>query len=143
MGNIKARALIDPASEASFVTDRLRRTAQLPAKAIQAHVSGVNGGRSTPASRLCSFTIGSLVDPVFTLPIDANLPAASLPSSLPDQIPSMALADATFWRSGPVDLLIGADVYPSLLRDGSPIKLLEGLVAQNTGLGWIITGPVR
>ena len=54
----------------------------------------------------------------------------------------MALADESFWKSGPVDLLIGADLYPSILSEDVPHRLLGGLVAQSTKLGWIVTGPV-
>lgn len=55
----------------------------------------------------------------------------------------LQLADPHYYEANPLDILIGADLYGQLLipeirkgRPGSP-------VAQNTHLGWIISGPTH
>lgn len=51
----------------------------------------------------------------------------------------MILADPLFDKPGPIDILIGANVFYNILFN-QRVKLRNGLVAQSTSLGWIIAG---
>ena len=52
------------------------------------------------------------------------------------------LADPSFASPGYIDIIIGAEIYPIILQQGL-IKGPEGApVAQETTLGWIVTGPI-
>ncbi|XP_055904629.1 uncharacterized protein LOC129940343 [Eupeodes corollae] len=54
----------------------------------------------------------------------------------------LSLADPNFGSPGEIDLLIGADVWGLIIKDG----LINGEAnqphAQNTHLGWVVSGPV-
>ena len=54
---------------------------------------------------------------------------------------NLELADPTFATPGPVDILLGADVYGHLLQDEVRKGRNDAPVAQRTSLGWIISGP--
>ena len=44
-------------------------------------------------------------------------------------------------NSGPIHLLIGADLYGSILFDGLKKGFTGDPVAQNTIFGWVVSGP--
>lgn len=48
------------------------------------------------------------------------------------------LADPTFYTPGTIDIMLGGKIYAKVLLDGVMKKC--GYVAQNTQLGWIISG---
>jgi hypothetical protein len=64
-----------------------------------------------------------------TSPLNPNI-KATLP-------PHVKLADPSFNKFGPVDILIGANIFYSILSN-QKLKLQNGLVARSTGFGWII-----
>lgn len=54
------------------------------------------------------------------------------------------LADPDFDCPGPIDMLIGCDVYPMLLFSKAEIINCPGLLsAMHTHLGWVINGPLQ
>lgn len=56
---------------------------------------------------------------------------------------NITLADASFAQPGPIDVLIGADLFWGLLCIGQ-IRLGSGLpVLQKTVFGWVISGPIN
>ena len=57
-------------------------------------------------------------------------------------IESLDLADPSFGRPGNVDILLGADVYARLLREGLQKGPHGAPTAQRTALGWIVFGAV-
>ena len=57
-----------------------------------------------------------------------------------DKIP---LADPKFFENRPVDIIIGSEFYPQIIRAGVKKDILGTLIAQETVFGWILTGPVQ
>ncbi|XP_077260520.1 uncharacterized protein LOC143896497 [Temnothorax americanus] len=53
----------------------------------------------------------------------------------------LTLADQDFAGSAPIDVLIGAELFGSLILDGVRKGAANEPIAQNTVLGWIISGP--
>ena len=145
-----ARALIDPASEASFISERLQNRLKLSTYSTNAQISGVNQAVSATSRKMCSLRIGSPIDSSFfmetmalVLPnISGNLPSFVIPSFIKENLSNLRLADINFCDSRPVDLLLGADLYPQILLGEIRRDLLGSLLAQNTIFGWIITGPI-
>ncbi|XP_073838563.1 uncharacterized protein [Musca autumnalis] len=145
-----ARALIDPASEASFITERLQRLIGITATTTLASISGINQTVSTTSRKLCSVSITSPLDAsrsinttALILPsISGNLPSFTVNADIVSQLPNLRLADPNLFKCRPVDLLLGADLYPKILQQGTHINILGSLIAQNTVFGWIITGPI-
>ena len=67
-----ARALIDPASHATFVSRRLQRKLDLPTFSVpSAAIFGLNGAIAANSTRVCSVSLGSPIDPEFHLQTDA------------------------------------------------------------------------
>ncbi|XP_077262598.1 uncharacterized protein LOC143897666 [Temnothorax americanus] len=54
----------------------------------------------------------------------------------------LELADPEFCSSDPIDVLLGADIYASILRAGLRKGGPREPVAQNTTLGWILSGVI-
>lgn len=145
-----ARALIDPASESSFLSERLQKRLKLPVHSTNASISGVNGTVSATSHKLCTLKIGSPINSrvilettALVLPsISGNIPSFNVSSDLRAQIPDLQLADFNLFDSRPVDLLLGADLYPNILLDGCRPILSGRLLAQYSIFGWLVTGPV-
>ena len=53
------------------------------------------------------------------------------------------LANPKFYESRPVDIIIGSDFHPQMIRAGVKTDVLGTLIAQETDFGWILTGPVQ
>ncbi|XP_070075699.1 uncharacterized protein [Drosophila takahashii] len=148
--NYQARALIDSGSEATFITERLFNLIKLPFQVIQAQVSGLNQTVSAETKKLCQFTIRSPTRPslqlnttAYVLPqIAGNLPSCPLPQHFLRDLPELPLADPKFYESAQIDLLIGADILPSILLSGTRANICGSLLGQETIFGWILTGPV-
>ncbi|KAH8357401.1 hypothetical protein KR084_000230, partial [Drosophila pseudotakahashii] len=125
--NYQARALIDSGSEATFITERLFNLIKLPFQVIQAQVSGLNQTVSADTKKLCQFTISSPTRPslqlhttAYVLPqIAGNLPSCPHPQHFLRDLPELPLADPKFYESAQIDLLIGADILPSILLSGT------------------------
>jgi len=48
--------------------------------------------------------------------ITADLPRNNLPNNMKDRFSNLALADPTFHKPAPIDILLGGDVYPSVMN---------------------------
>lgn len=146
-----ARALIDPASDYSFVTDHLRRKLRLPTTPIAAEISGLEELGSAWSNRLCNITLRSNTQEHFSMTMEAivvkgvseNLPTHPINPNIAMDLDDIQLADPEFYNSRPVDILIGSDYYPQIIRSEVKNGFLDTLVAQETQFGWILTGPVE
>ncbi|XP_065370843.1 uncharacterized protein LOC135962859 [Calliphora vicina] len=144
-----ARALIDPASETSFISERVQNRLKISAHSTNAKISGINQAISVTARKSCSIYIGTPLDSsiilntiALVLPtISGNLPSFIISNDLRKDLPNIRLADSQFFDCRPVDLLLGADLFPQIIM-GSVRNVLGTLLAQETIFGWIITGPV-
>lgn len=144
-----ARALIDSGSEGSFISERLFNLIKLPFQSVQAKISGINNV-SSPTQKLCHVHISSPTRP--RMQIDASayvlsklagrLPSNTIPRSKLRNMPNIHLADPTFSQSEQIDVLLGADVLPSILLSGVKSKICGTLLGQKTVFGWIISSPV-
>ncbi|XP_050076085.1 uncharacterized protein LOC126563480 [Anopheles maculipalpis] len=75
--------------------------------------------------------------------ITGELPSKSFDISQWPISSEQVLADPTFNRRGPVDMLIGAESFWDLMQDGRCDLGSNRLVLQNTKLGWIAGGVIR
>ncbi|XP_075150788.1 uncharacterized protein LOC142224895 [Haematobia irritans] len=145
-----ARALIDPASEASFITENMQKLLGISTASAMSSISGVNQSVSITSRGICPLSIGSPKDESFVveatalvLPkISGNLPSFQVSRNYMSRLPNLRLADPNLFDSRPVDLLLGADVYPKIILQGIRFGILGSLIAQQTVLGWLITGSI-
>lgn len=71
-----------------------------------------------------------------------NLPSYTIPQSALEGLPNLEFADPQFYKSSQIDVLLGADILPSILLKGSHPNICGTLLGQETIFGWTITGPV-
>jgi hypothetical protein len=74
--------------------------------------------------------------------ITSDMPSNSLPTDIKDRFSTLALADPQFNIASPVDMLLGADVFSSIL-DGRKIKFDESLPTVFSSIfGWVLIGSL-
>ncbi|XP_062138858.1 uncharacterized protein LOC133847691 [Drosophila sulfurigaster albostrigata] len=145
-----ARALIDSGSEATFISERLFQRIKLPFQSVRAQVSGLNHAVAAQSQKLCHFSIGSPTKPRLHIETSAfviqqlagKLPSFDMPRTFLKDLPAIELADPHFYKSAQIDVLIGADILPSVILSGSRPNICGSLLGQETVFGWILTGPV-
>ncbi|XP_075150746.1 uncharacterized protein LOC142224853 [Haematobia irritans] len=145
-----ARALIDPASKSSFLTERFRNRVKLPVHAANVTISGVNSSISAKSSKMCNLRIRSPLNASVLLEttaivlqsISGNLPSFTVSQEVLSQIPDIRLADPNLFVSRPVDILLGADLYPRILLEVCVQIVAQSLIAQISVFGWLVTGPI-
>ncbi|XP_075163061.1 uncharacterized protein LOC142235687 [Haematobia irritans] len=147
----QARALIDSGSEGTFISDRLFNMLKLPFRKTAARISGLNNSISADVQKECDFRLRSNKDLNFEIGVTAlvvphlsnNLPASTIDSLAISDFPDIELADPGLFESSRIDILLGADVLPSIMLQGCRLGVCGSLMAQQTVFGWIITGPVH
>ncbi|CAG9105751.1 unnamed protein product [Plutella xylostella] len=151
-GNKVLRSLLDPGSQASFITEAAVQRLRLQRVPHKCVVSGVGSDKkpSCASKYVVEIQIQSLHDPACIVKVKAHV-LRELTSSIPDQqgklqwwseLYQVKLADPTFATPSKIDLLLGAEVCGQIIVDG----LIRGPpgtpLAQNTKLGWILFGQV-
>ncbi|XP_046811355.1 uncharacterized protein LOC124420930 [Lucilia cuprina] len=66
-----------------------------------------------------------------------------LDASVAEPYKNLHLADPRFYISSEVNLILGADVYPHIIKSEIRPPTLTSPMAQDTVLGWILIGKVR
>lgn len=144
---VQAKAILDNGSQTSFITESLVDKLNYVPYVKNTYVSGialssnicnkmVNIKIHSNSNQSKSFKLSCVVLPVITghlPPVKLNCQAWQIPSHL-------TLADPLFMEPSEADLLIGSDLYYSLLTQGM-FQLGRGLPTMlNTHLGWILGG---
>ncbi|XP_068893044.1 uncharacterized protein [Tenebrio molitor] len=144
------RALIDVGSQSNFVTIETCKRLRVNSKETNIRVTGIGNANGSIVNKIASLQVKSfhnafganlncLVVPIIT----HSVPAESINASLL-QIPNnIKLADPQFHRSGPIDILIGAEIFWDLLCVGQIKATKVHPVFQKTHLGWIAGGAMR
>lgn len=146
--NVVVRALLDQGSEMTLITENLAQI--LRAKRIRmpvsiAAVGGLHAGIARHATQITISPRDALAPSIVatalilkTLTSYAPRHGANLRSL--DHLADLHWADSHPTSSDPIDLIIGADVYGDLLLDGVRKGEFGQPIAQNTLLGWVISG---
>lgn len=141
------RALIDPCSQESFISETVVRKLQLKRSEIRGQVTGV-GGMSAQIEHTTELKIQSRIKNNFELRFNAFvvkqvtdvMPANHINIENWSHVQGLELADPTYHIPGQIDLLLGVNVYADILMSGV-IRGDPGTpIAQQTHLGWIISG---
>ncbi|XP_043654518.1 uncharacterized protein LOC122620904 isoform X3 [Drosophila teissieri] len=148
--NFPARALIDSGSEGTFISEKLATRIKLPCQTVRTRITGLNQTSTGVSQRMCHFQMGTAAKPMLKIDTTAlvlpnlagNLPTSSIDRSILGRLPNIPLADPLFFQPSQIDLLIGADILPSVLLSGLKPNLCGSLLGQETIFGWILTGPV-
>jgi hypothetical protein len=141
------RALLDSGSQSNFITESALKILNLPSYNTNITLSGVNNSHSkvkkgTTLIFKSNFNKFQAAVKCLVLPkITQNIPASPLVYDT-FKIPSnIKLADPTFNKPGPIDLLLGNRLFWKVLCVGKvQLGPAKRLIAQNTQLGWILGG---
>lgn len=145
------RALLDQGSETSFVTEDTVQRLGLKKTPTNEQLSGVGGDRHFISKSVVNMKISSRIDPKEIVDVKAYV-LKSITSFLPSnkmepiqwiEKANLPLADPIYYTPNRIDLLLGADVYGQILRDGVKRGASGTPVAQLTSLGWTLSGKFR
>ena len=148
---VKARALLDSASSASFVSERLVKGLSLASCHQNTTISGIAGLTRNTLQTIASLTISSIqsgrkfVLTAVVLPrVTYELPVQPVPfGSNWNHLNNLTLADPDFGRPGRVDLLLGVDIFTEALLHGRRTGPSGTPVAFETVFGWVLAGPTN
>jgi hypothetical protein len=148
--SVEARAILDSASSASFISEHLTQSLCLPRYNQNARISGIAGiSHKSPAQSITTFDITAVrsssekigVTAVVIPKVTCDLPLHPIPFDLKwNHLNNVQLADASFGQPGKIDILLGVDIFVNVLRrfgpPGSP-------VAFETKFGWVLAGETN
>lgn len=142
----KCRALLDSGSQVNFLTDRMAKKLGLKRQHTKTVLKGIGAAACSVQHRsnltLQSITTGfSAMLEVFIIPkITSEQPSHKICINDWPIPKNVVLADPLFNINSSIDLLIGAELFSSLLAIGQ-IKLSDQLpTLQNTVFGWVVLG---
>lgn len=143
------RALLDQGSTATLISENLAQLLRSPHRRCNLRVAGINGGESTARSTTSitlsptdceepAYTVHAIILPTLTqyAPGRVNIPR------LWDHTRTLRLSDLDPFNYDPIDLVIGADLYGRILREGTILGGSHQPTAQNTIFGWVLSGVV-
>ncbi|XP_073952967.1 uncharacterized protein [Choristoneura fumiferana] len=142
------RALIDQGSQISLISETAAQRLSLPRQKNNSVVTGV-GIKDNICKGQVIITAKS-TDGNYTFITNA-LVMKNLLKSLPNRtfikpsshyLANINLADPDFNIQRPVDILLGAEVYSSILMEDIRRSDETSMIAQRTRLGWILSGKV-
>ncbi|XP_063538106.1 uncharacterized protein LOC134747412 [Cydia strobilella] len=142
------RAMIDPCSQASFITEATAQYLGLKRIPVRSNIFGLGGQKNaTPRSRVI-LNLQSLIHPEERLSVKAYvlstittiMPAKKVVDLGSIDVTGLPLADPNYHTPNKIDVLLGAVVYSQIVSGEIRKNKEKTLVAQATSLGWIIMG---
>ena len=151
--SVEARAILDSASSASFVSERLSQSLRLPHSQQGVQISGIAGpSHNSPHQAVASLTISAVRSPSKKFKVRAVVvPRVScdLPLHLISfdfkwrHLQGIPLADPDFGLPRRIDILLGCDILVEVLRQGRWTGAPGFLSAFETEFGWFLTGKLN
>lgn len=147
--DIILRAVIDQGSQSSFITENAAQMIGLPRTKIQAIISGIGAQEKhskfsvklTIRPRMLSLSPYEFQTDAIIMPkIMKYTPLKS--SSKWEYIDQLTLADPNYDEESDIDVLLGAADFAQIIKRGLIKGAADEPIAQNTELGWIVTGKM-
>ncbi|GFU64940.1 uncharacterized protein LOC103569155, partial, partial [Trichonephila clavipes] len=147
----KCRILIDSASQGSFVRESCVNLLQLKRTSVNINVDGLSSrkmGRVTGLVQLeitslfyknTSITLDSLILPKIT----CDLPQFQVDASALNTFKHLKLADVNCLQPGPIDFLLGADVFGEIMLNKHLNVQGQSLTAIKSIFGWVVLGKTK
>lgn len=144
----EARVLIDSGSQVSLITQEFAARLGIPRKNARLVVTGLSQLAAGTTKGVVHLFISSRFSDSVVLSTDAYilgrltapLPRLQLDEAQLRNLQKLNLADPVYNKASPIDVILGADVFLSVLRDGQIRDQFNRPVAQNSVFGWIISG---
>ena len=148
--SVEVRALLDNASSASFISERLVQSLSLPRISQRIRVSGIGGlSHKAPIQSITNFQVSPVrhvkkridVTAVVVPKVTCDLPLCPVPFDLQwKHVSDLPLADPGFGQPGRIDILLGVDVFVDVLRHGRWMAPPGSPTALETEFGWVLCG---
>ncbi|XP_048486343.1 uncharacterized protein LOC125490601 [Plutella xylostella] len=147
--HLTIRALLDSGSQSSLISSDLKTKLDLTPQPTRVNIVGVGNIITSNSLQRCLVQIKSkhsnysadlscLVLPNLT----GNLPNKSFDLSQINLPTNIKLADPTFNVSAPIDMIIGADIFWSLIESDQLYLGSKQPVMRKTKLGWVLAGAL-
>lgn len=145
---IELRALIDQGSTVSFISETAVQRMKLGRMKNSTVVTGIGAGKTEAIHGSTSVCIKPRYPSTFETPVDALILSKlttyeNTISQKWKHIDNLMLADPEYWKSGPIDMILGADIFAMIVLDGVLRGPVNTPVAQETMFGWILSGRVK
>ncbi|XP_045461089.1 uncharacterized protein LOC123671351 [Harmonia axyridis] len=146
---LQVRAVLDPGSQISAISQKLVKKLGLKINSINMSISGIGQTNAQPLGLIdCKLYpktgLEYLQVHAVVLPeITNNIPSAPLSQEIIKHFEHLNLADETFHISQPIDILLGADTYSIVFERDGRISSPGYPTAVNTFFGWTIIGPIN
>ena len=150
---IESCALLDSASSASFISERLAQSLHLPRSRRDVRIIGVADlSHNSPTQAFTHFVISPLQEPSKTIGVTAvvvprvtcDLPLQPVPFNTEwSHLTNLNLADPDFGQPGRIDILLGVDVFAEVVRQGRRMGLPGSPSAFETDFGWVLAGETN
>ncbi|XP_065368962.1 uncharacterized protein LOC135961390 [Calliphora vicina] len=143
------RALIDPGSERTFLSEKIQKRLNLPSRKSYSEIVGI-GGQCQTAEKECDIVLVSKIKNVrfsvtaIVLPKVTNqIPSTSFDVTSTANLSDLDLADPHFNISSPIDLVLGNDSERFINLDGIRRDVCGSATAYKTVFGWVLSGSVQ
>ncbi|XP_050315538.1 uncharacterized protein LOC126750080 [Anthonomus grandis grandis] len=145
---LPVRALIDSGAAACFISNECLLRLGLSYQKYQIDISGIGNTARTTSKGITECIIKPHFSPepkfsmkVLVLPeICSQLPHRMVNTEHIKNLDTFELADAQFWRPGRIDLLIGAEMFPFIVKSCKPMDSIDHPLFLETVFGWVIMG---
>lgn len=146
---VRVRALLDQGSQSSFVTESIAHTLRAPRIKVRAPVSGIGGTAAGIGRAIVQLKLNSCINTENEVQCTAIV-FSKLTSYVPQRsqckaswrhLEGLEMADPEPSSGDAIQLILGADVYANILREGLRRGPIGSPIAQKTTLGWILSGP--
>uniref|UniRef100_A0A1B0D820 Uncharacterized protein n=1 Tax=Phlebotomus papatasi TaxID=29031 RepID=A0A1B0D820_PHLPP len=142
------RALLDTGSGDTFISEDAAQMLKLPRQKVITSIKGIGEVNAGVCKSTVDITIASRIQSTqkwhttaLILPkLSSFLPTKPISSSFSLHLTEkIVLADPKFNIPGSIDLIIGTNIYAQIVKTNLK-RDQNGLIAQDTELGWIILG---
>ncbi|XP_071643010.1 uncharacterized protein [Temnothorax longispinosus] len=148
--SVIVRALLDQGSKMSFITEELAQCLRLKRVRMPTSVSAVGGVHAGTYQHAAQVNISprNKQTPAFsTHALILKLLRAYAPKRMTKEHTLAHLADLPWadhdpMSADPISIIVGADLYSVLIVDGLRKGAVGQPIAQNSVLGWVISGPI-
>lgn len=146
---VRVKAVLDPCSTTSLITETLAERLNLKTSKAQISINGVDGLVTNSNKIVNNLNIYSNIND-YEFKVNCTV-VQKITTKLPqfkiqiNKIPiptHITLADPEFYKPSIISLLLGADIYYSLMKGGIIKIQKDFLTLVDTYLGYIIGGPI-
>ncbi|XP_035206847.1 uncharacterized protein LOC118181766 [Stegodyphus dumicola] len=143
--------LIDSGSQGSFIREHCVNLLQLKRTSANISVNGLSSQKigkvsgsvqlqvTSPFYKNASISVNALIIPKIT----CDLPQYQVDRSVLTSFKHLWLADTNCFQPGPIDILLGADVFGEIMLHGRLTVPGHSLTALESIFGWVIIGKTK